>query len=92
MDKNDESTMRRILEEDDAPPWPDHVWELAEIRDGDRLIRAATGALTKGGRPKSTSPKRQVTLRLDGEILDHFRAGGPGWQGRINETLRKSVG
>jgi uncharacterized protein (DUF4415 family) len=24
-------------------------------------------------------------------VLDHFRAGGPGWQTRINETLEREV-
>ncbi len=91
MDKNDETTMRQLLEEDDAPPWSDDVWARAELRDGDHLIRAATGTLTNRGRPKSESPKRQVTLRLDSEILDHFRAGGRGWQGRINDVLKQAV-
>jgi len=44
----------------------------------------------KGGRPRGSS-KEQVTLRLDAEILAKFRAGGPGWQSRINEALRRSV-
>jgi len=41
------------------------------------------------GRPKSASPKQHVNLRLDPEVLDFFRAGGPGWQSRINAALRK---
>jgi len=36
--------------------------------------------------------KRQVTLRIDPDVIDRFRAGGPGWQGRINAALRKAVG
>lgn len=36
--------------------------------------------------------KRQVTLRIDPDVLDKFREGGPGRQGRINEALRKAVG
>jgi len=32
-----------------------------------------------------------VTLRLDPDVLDRFRADGPGWQGRINAALRKAV-
>ena len=36
--------------------------------------------------------KEQVTLRLDREVLDHFQEGGPGWQERINEALRKIAG
>ncbi len=29
-----------------------------------------------------------LTLRLDQDLLDHFKAGGPGWQTRINDALR----
>jgi uncharacterized protein (DUF4415 family) len=36
--------------------------------------------------------KRWVTLPLDPDIIERFREGGPGWQGRINEALRKAVG
>lgn len=45
----------------------------------------------KRGRPPVESPKQQVTLRLDPDILEHFRAGGPGWQTAINDTLRKAM-
>ena len=44
------------------------------------------------GRGKQRTPtKEQVTLRLDADITAHFRAGGPGWQTRLNETLRRAV-
>jgi uncharacterized protein (DUF4415 family) len=36
--------------------------------------------------------KEQVTLRLDREVLEYFQDGGPGWQDRINEALRKIAG
>ena len=36
--------------------------------------------------------KEQVSLRLDREVLDYFQEGGPGWQDRINEALRKAAG
>jgi uncharacterized protein (DUF4415 family) len=35
--------------------------------------------------------KRQVTLRIDSDILAHFQRQGPGYQTRINEALRKLV-
>jgi uncharacterized protein (DUF4415 family) len=25
-------------------------------------------------------------------VLEHFREGGPGWQDRINDALRKAAG
>ena len=42
--------------------------------------------------PQRLPTKQQVTLRLDREVLDRFRAGGAGWQSRINEVLRKAGG
>jgi uncharacterized protein (DUF4415 family) len=41
------------------------------------------------GRPKSENPKEHVNLRLDRDVLAHFRAHGAGWQSRINAALRK---
>ena len=41
------------------------------------------------GRPKSRNPKRPVSIRLDPEVLAHFRRSGRGWQSRINAALRK---
>jgi uncharacterized protein (DUF4415 family) len=33
-----------------------------------------------------------VSLRIDQDVLEFFREGGPGWQDRINEALRKAAG
>ncbi|MCC6918584.1 MAG: BrnA antitoxin family protein [Alphaproteobacteria bacterium] len=46
----------------------------------------------KRGRPASVAPKRQVTLRIDADVIESFRAEGTGWQSRINEALRKARG
>ena len=36
-------------------------------------------------------PKERITLRLDEEVLEHFRATGRGYQTRINAVLRAYV-
>ena len=36
--------------------------------------------------------KELVSLRIDQDVLEHFREGGPGWQERINAALRKAAG
>ena len=36
----------------------------------------------------TTPPKAQVTLRLDADVLNWFRARGTGYQTRINALLR----
>lgn len=45
----------------------------------------------KRGRPKLEHPKIQVTLRLDADVVNSFRDEGRGWQGRINEELKRTV-
>jgi uncharacterized protein (DUF4415 family) len=32
-----------------------------------------------------------VSLRLDPDVIEAFRAGGSGWQSRINAALRKHL-
>lgn len=44
------------------------------------------------GRPRVDNPKKQVTLRIDADVLDRLRQSGPGWQSRANEALKKAVG
>ena len=44
------------------------------------------------GRPVLDKPKKQVTLRLDADVVESFRAEGAGWQSQINATLRKARG
>jgi len=43
-------------------------------------------------RPAIPNAKEMVSLRIDRDILEHFQQGGPGWQDRLNDALRKSIG
>jgi uncharacterized protein (DUF4415 family) len=40
------------------------------------------------GRPHSG--KKVVSLRLDPDVIEKFRATGPGWQALMNHALRKA--
>jgi uncharacterized protein (DUF4415 family) len=42
-----------------------------------------------GGRPQMAAEDRKVllSLRLDREVVEQFRATGPGWQTRMGEVL-----
>lgn len=44
------------------------------------------------GRPKSAAAKQAVTLRLDPETVERFKAEGPDWRTRMSEVLRRSRG
>jgi uncharacterized protein (DUF4415 family) len=79
------------LDKDDAPELTDEL--MARLRPASEVVSPTLLAAIKRsrGRPKgsTSSTKEQVALRLDVDVLEHFRAGGPGWQTRINEALRR---
>ena len=49
-------------------------------------------AKVRRGRPPVARPKVSTTIRLSAEVVDHFKAGGRGWQTRIDEALREWIG
>lgn len=85
MTVNSDATGTVWVDPDDAPELSEEWFAKAHVHDGHRLVSRGTG------RPLSLNPKRQVTLRLDAEVLDHFKADGRGWQTRINAALRRAI-
>ena len=63
------------------------IFEIPEVAEFAEFIR-------KGGRPRlpASARKRRITLMLDPDVVEHFKAGGRGWQTRINAALRKALG
>jgi len=59
----------------DAQPMTDQEWLQAQPS-------------VRRGRPLGSGTKTQVTLRLDTDVLESFKATGTGWQTRINEALK----
>jgi uncharacterized protein (DUF4415 family) len=56
------------------------------------LRRPLERASRRVGDPaRSDSLKQNVTLRLDPDVVEHYRASGPGWQTRINDILRAAA-
>ena len=67
----------------EAPELGATWFESADEYRGTRLVRR--------GRPPGTSRKTQMTIRVSNDVLDFFRASGPGWQTRMDEALRQYV-
>lgn len=42
-------------------------------------------------RPAIPNAKELVSLKIDSDVLAHFQADGPGWQDRMNDTLRAAM-
>jgi uncharacterized protein (DUF4415 family) len=64
---------------------PHEYKELPELTD-EMLARAV---VNKGGRPRSDSPRQLISLRLPPEVIERWRATGPGWQTRMAERLAR---
>jgi len=43
------------------------------------------------GRPAVETKRPTLNMRIDAEVLEAFKATGPGWQTRINAVLRDAV-
>lgn len=77
--------------DDDNPEWTEEDFRRARKLAVDRPD--IVEAMKRGpGRPVSEETKVQISIRLDADIVEHFRHGGRGWQSRINEILREHVG
>ena len=66
------------LADADAVPFSDAEWLQVK-------------PLVRRGRPLGSGSKAQITLRLDVEVVEKFRASGDGWQTRINDVLKSWV-
>jgi uncharacterized protein (DUF4415 family) len=84
MRKNRGSGSKKWVDPDDAPELTQEFFETADFYEGEKLVR-------RGRPPVGERPKQAVKLRLSRDVIEHFRAGGPGWQTRINATLERAV-
>jgi uncharacterized protein (DUF4415 family) len=79
--------------------------DLREVSDNPELTKAdfvkakpfsevfpdLSASIRRGRGPNKSPTKKLVSLRLSQEVLAHFKSTGPGWQSRIDDTLRKAV-
>ena len=73
--EEDAAITAAAMSDPDAVPFTDSEWEQVK-------------PLVRRGRPLGSGSKTQVTLRLDVEVVQKFRATGDGWQTRINDALK----
>lgn len=80
MHENEHSTVREF-DRDDAPDLTRDGWP-------EKFAKAKV----RRGRPPLAKPKVSTTIRLSPEVIDYFKAGGRGWQTRIDQALRDWIG
>jgi uncharacterized protein (DUF4415 family) len=80
-----------LYEKEDGPYDPnDAEASQAWLERADLVRRGKVVRRGKRG-PQKAPTKKLVSLRLSPEVIEHFKADGPGWQTRIERTLLESI-
>ena len=78
--KGNEGSTGRGFDPDTAPDLSADGWP-------ERFAQATV----RRGRPPIANPKVSTTIRLSRDVVEHFKAGGRGWQTRVNDALREWI-
>ena len=68
-----------------------HILKKEEYEDLPELTKEmlARAKVNKGGRPLSSNPRKLISLRIPADVIELWKATGPGWQTRMAERLSK---
>jgi uncharacterized protein (DUF4415 family) len=94
MSKSDWERVKR--EGAEGAPIPFEAWDGPYDPNDERATKSFLREATvrrpgQRGRQKAAT-KQLVSLRLSQEVLEYFKATGPGWQTRIDEVLKRAAG
>jgi uncharacterized protein (DUF4415 family) len=69
-----------------------HVIKRHEYEDAPELTEEMLRRMVvkKRGRPVAENPRKLLTLRLPADVIERWKATGPGWQTRMADRLAKS--
>ncbi len=83
--------MPRIPKPDDPnPEWTED--DFAKAKPAGALPADILAAFPRTRGIQKQPKKIPVSIRLSTEVVEHFRATGPGWQSRIDAVLKKATG
>jgi uncharacterized protein (DUF4415 family) len=88
-DVEEKRVQRGIAADPDNPEWTAEDFKrarpFAEMFPDLAASRRARG-------PQKEPTKIAVSLRLSRDVVERFKADGPGWQTRMDEALKKAAG
>ena len=88
-DAEEARIQKMIASDPDNPEWTEE--DFAKARPFAEAFPALADRMRQAGRPKAANPKVAVSIRLDRDVIDAFKKGGPGWQSRMNDALRDAA-
>lgn len=76
-----------LREVSDNPEWTKK--DFAKARPFAEALPELAASIRKGRGPNKPPTKQLVSIRLSAQVLEAYKAMGPGWQSRIDEDLRR---
>jgi len=73
----------------DNPEWTEEDFKNAKPFAEIFPEMAESWRRTRG--PQKSPTKQLISLRLDRDVIEAFKAQGPGWQTRMNAALREAM-
>lgn len=81
---------RKAVIDAENPEWTEADFKNA--RPASDLPPEILKAFPKTRGPQKLAKKVPISIRLSADVIERFKAEGPGWQARIDEILKKAVG
>lgn len=72
------------------PEWTKE--DFGKARLASELPSESLDAFPRTSGPQKAAKKVAISVRLNPEVVAHFKASGPGWQARIDEALKRALG
>jgi uncharacterized protein (DUF4415 family) len=63
--------------------------QMAKAKPFAEVFPELAASIRKGRGPNKAPTKKLVSLRLSGQVIEAYKAKGPGWQSRIDADLRR---
>jgi uncharacterized protein (DUF4415 family) len=89
-DEEEAEIQRQIALDPDNPEITEE--EFAEFRPFAEVFPDLAESIRRSrGRPPKPDAKQAVTLRLDPDTVERFKARGPDWRARMGEALKRAA-
>jgi uncharacterized protein (DUF4415 family) len=89
-DAEEAAIQQGIAADPENPEWSEE--DFARARPAAEVLgQEMVDALARRRGRQKAPVKEAVSLRLDADVVRALRDSGPGWQSRVNDTLRKAV-
>jgi uncharacterized protein (DUF4415 family) len=63
--------------------------QIAKAKPFAEVFPELAASIRRGRGPNKAPTKKLVSLRLSGQVIEAYKAKGPGWQSRIDADLRR---